>query len=96
MKANNNDHVLTDAEVDAFLSEPVPFDAARDARVAELFKQKWIRATAQANHRTPQCNHGPDTKCSRCCACEECKEIRLSDAAAAFDVEFPNWIPSVA
>lgn len=83
--------MLTDVEVDQILSEPVPFDAARDARVAQLFKDKWIAATAQANRNTPQCNHAADTKCSRCCDCPDCQEIRLSDASAAFDVEFPNW-----
>lgn len=83
---------LTDAEVDAILAEPVPFDAARDRRVAEKFRQKWIQDTADANHQTPQCNHGSDVQCSRCCGCEECGEIRISDAAAAFDTEFPNWL----
>lgn len=85
---------LTDAEVDAFLREPVPFDAALDKRIAERFRAKWIEATAQANHITPQCNHAADVKCSRCCDCGECRLIRLSDASAAFDEEFPGWIPS--
>lgn len=82
---------LTDAEVDELLSEPVPFDPALDQRVAKRFKEKWIADTAQANRETPQCNHAANTKCSRCCDCAECAEIRLSDASAAFDVEFPNW-----
>jgi hypothetical protein len=86
-----NEHLLTDAEVDAFLREPVPFDAARDRRVAKLFRDKWVAATAQANHLTPQCNHTSDVKCSRCCDCEECHEIRLSDASASFDEQFPEW-----
>jgi hypothetical protein len=88
--------MLTDAEVDRFLSEPVPFDAARDLRVAWLFKEKWIAATAQANHNTPQCNHVAGMKCSRCCNCQECQGIRISDAAAAFDVEFPDWLTAEA
>lgn len=88
-----NGHILTDAEVDAFLAEPVPFDANRDRRVAQLFKDKWVKATAEANYRTPQCNHDAEVRCSRCCHCAECAEIRLSDAAASFDTEFPGWIP---
>jgi hypothetical protein len=95
MNETPSDTELTDAEVDAILAEPVPFDAARDLRIAELFKQKWIAATAEANHKTPQCNHDSGVRCSRCCDCPECHEIRLSDAAAAFDVELPHWLARV-
>lgn len=86
------DGELTDKEVDAILSAKVPFDPELDRRVAKRFREKWIADTAEANRATPQCNHEGDVNCSRCCDCNECKEIRLSDADAAFDVEFPNWL----
>lgn len=82
---------LTNEEVDRVLNQPVPFDAACDARVAQLFKQKWIKATAPGNRAIPQCGHALEVKCSRCCNCDECEEIQVSDAEAAFEIEFPNW-----